>query len=435
MGKNVKRDSFKNFLIILVFMIFLVLAFFYSSKINLEETPKKYSYEDYDKENKNYLINDSFSKVNEMHWREMPITYSLNISSLGIYSESSQSWYRDGISRNKQVKRIKEALNIIEEETEGLITFKEVSETENPKLKIQGLYDSNGTYQNYDGWEVLGVGGITDFNKNKINTGEVIFFSNYLGSYNGKCLDFPQTEIHEILHTFGFRHVYDTPNQIMFPLKISIQTCKIKEIDADTINCLKHIYSNGEIKGDCSNLNIYPYDLEYEVELKKEEEILEKKNYLWNNYPVTYSILGCEDYATDNIKNAIKEIEINALKELLIYEGDKESSNLKFYCKKYENISKESFSYETDFWLDGTPAINQEYVLEDNKIIGANISLFYYEKCLSESKYKFSEVSLMAVLRALGLREEEFLLGKGSNSVYCSGGDIRNLLISKIKML
>ncbi len=74
--------------------------------------------------------------------------------------------------------------------------------------------------------------------ENKIIKGIIIFYnSGVSGTYGGGCTKYPDTEIHEILHTFGFEHS-ENPRSIMFPYG---DICRHK-IDEETINKLKEIY-------------------------------------------------------------------------------------------------------------------------------------------------------------------------------------------------
>ena len=64
-----------------------------------------------------------------------------------------------------------------------------------------------------------------------------------------KCIKYPVTEIHEILHGLNFAHV-DKEESIMHP-GIGGDLCT--EIDEDIINCINSIYSNSEIN--CNNVD------------------------------------------------------------------------------------------------------------------------------------------------------------------------------------
>lgn len=64
----------------------------------------------------------------------------------------------------------------------------------------------------------------------------------------GACDEYPDTEIHEILHTFGFDHNYNE-NSIMLSFS---KGCYIDSIDNYIIECLKYTYSDGENGDDCS---------------------------------------------------------------------------------------------------------------------------------------------------------------------------------------
>lgn len=83
--------------------------------------------------------------------------------------------------------------------------------------------------------------------------------------YMGVCEDYPDTEIHEILHTFGFDHNSDN-NSIMakyIAAKYSGE-CFIDSIDKYIIDCLKYTYTDGGMGVDCSNRSDVIGNLEYQ---------------------------------------------------------------------------------------------------------------------------------------------------------------------------
>jgi len=112
---------------------------------------------------------------------------------------------------------------------------------------------------------VLGEGGPDYVQENKIFNASVNLYSHENGWVS--CAYFPSKEMHELLHTFGFAHSYEPyfdpfygytdwsyTGDIMFPhLYCEFQT----SLNEKYSSCLKKIYSNGNVWGDCSNVNFF----------------------------------------------------------------------------------------------------------------------------------------------------------------------------------
>ncbi|MBN88422.1 hypothetical protein CMO95_02390 [Candidatus Woesearchaeota archaeon] len=124
-----------------------------------------------------------------------------------------------------------------------ILNFEETNET--AQLYIS-CFDYNN--KNEEGNYILGKGAPSWYNdqtKTIIN-GTVNL---YKQSEAKKCIKYPVTEIHEILHGLNFAHV-DKEESIMHP-GIGGDLCT--EIDEDIINCINSIYSNSEIN--CNNVD------------------------------------------------------------------------------------------------------------------------------------------------------------------------------------
>lgn len=132
--------------------------------------------------------------------------------------------------------------------------FNEIS-----KNTILNFEETNGTSQLYiscfdynnkneEGNYILGKGAPSWYNNQTrtIINGTVNL---YKQSEAKKCIKYPVTEIHEILHGLNFAHV-DNKESIMHP-GIGGDLCT--EIDNDIINCINSIYSNSEIN--CKNVD------------------------------------------------------------------------------------------------------------------------------------------------------------------------------------
>jgi len=144
--------------------------------------------------------------------------------------------------------RIRDAFLELFSETNSILFFIEVPSGGNIDINCSisnslSFYDIGGTYT--AGEAYVGVGGY--------------FINNSIDFYNlksraetymmGACSKYPDTEIHEILHVFGFKHNLDE-GSIMGP---SSTGCDVISIDKYIIDCLKYTYSDGKYGNDCSS--------------------------------------------------------------------------------------------------------------------------------------------------------------------------------------
>ncbi len=152
------------------------------------------------------LNGNNYSKNNKFYWDHIPLTYSLLDLKIKNNSNCSQS----------QILRIRKAFEIIENSTKEKIKFKENFEFEKVDIKIycQGVKFDSINYLDE---------GKTKYNvrNNQIRYGEINFY-NHLN-----CGDWPDTEIHEILHLFGYEHI-NNPQSIMNP---ESEICDLNKID------------------------------------------------------------------------------------------------------------------------------------------------------------------------------------------------------------
>lgn len=174
---------------------------------------------------------DSFSKTDRLHWGHMPITYKI------------EETCRD---RLKNLSRL--AFAKIENETSGQVKFAEVSS--NPDIAV--YCKSQQIPGEFEDLAIAEAGYDTDnFNSKLIIHGEIYIYNQGMVCNTG----YPALETHEILHLFGFEHNPET-GSIMDPYAAeSSNRCSIKRIDYPYINCLKNIYSNGTIEGNCSKIS------------------------------------------------------------------------------------------------------------------------------------------------------------------------------------
>ncbi len=184
---------------------------------------------------------DVFSNINEFHWGEMPITYKI----IG--------------GEERQRKLIHEAFETISNETDEIIKFKGVNE--NPDISI--YFKSPNTYDSND--ELTLADSLPKFDPEKENliiSAEI----NIYGQGQVCKTGYPDLEVHEILHAFGFDDI-PIMDRIMSRYSYSTSDCEIEKIDDDYISCLKKIYSNGEIDGDCSKISFNSF-LEFGFEFE-----------------------------------------------------------------------------------------------------------------------------------------------------------------------
>jgi len=170
-------------------------------------------------------IYDEFSHINEPHWTMMPITYK--IVNCTDYQEN----------------RIIKAFNQIQKETEGIVSFKEYyGDSEyGSDFMIYCYEEYDDSYWDpkettytvsdcyYETWENY---------PNKILYADINFYGITETTYSGGCTIYPDIELHEILHGFGFEHVNET-NHIMNPL----HTYCPSKLNEDILNKLIEIYS------------------------------------------------------------------------------------------------------------------------------------------------------------------------------------------------
>jgi hypothetical protein len=213
MGKDlINAGIFVSVLIFLMVIIFFYFNNYYNQGItgafidaaenqndyNLKEQQTDYSQQQEDYTNYSYdstpeQIPDYFETSSQLHFSHVPIIYKFS---------------QENFCESDRISRIKLALEEISKETNKTVSF---TEGDNPDI-IFNCYkyynkDSKGDFN----YETLGEGGIIN------ESGQVILGSvvNFYASLHSSGY-FPFTEIHEILHAFGFDH-YDKPCSIMYP--------------------------------------------------------------------------------------------------------------------------------------------------------------------------------------------------------------------------
>ena len=74
-----------------------------------------------------------------------------------------------------------------------------------------------------------------------IKDAEIYFFNTGQNKYSAGCLDYPDTEIHEILQVFGFKHNETDTLSIMYPEHMWCRLDRFR-IDGYILDKLKEIY-------------------------------------------------------------------------------------------------------------------------------------------------------------------------------------------------
>jgi hypothetical protein len=229
MNKQLKSISILVAIFLILIIILSVLFFYFSNKnvskeLNVGNNTGTLSEL---KGNSNINKNDLFSNINELHYGNMPITYALNKSECGTI----------------MTQRIKKAFDIINNETEGTVIFEDISDklkNESAEADIiihcySGLEEENGLYT-----AGIATYSIEGTNTNLVTSSEINFYKvnpKSSNQFSGGCTGYPNTEIHEILHTFGFEH--KEGYSIMNPVS---DGCRITMIEKEIIDKLKEIY-------------------------------------------------------------------------------------------------------------------------------------------------------------------------------------------------
>jgi len=196
-------------------LIFIV-AIFYLGTISKNNLDSLNSSQRFDKG----LSIDKFPNSQELHWPQMPVTYRFdNLTLCGKLVP----------------KRIMDAFNQIQNETDNIISFKEDNYSDSGitiycfKIVPLGIEP---------GYIVSGEGGYSS-QGNLIVSGTLNFYNVKDYTYSPGCQIRPNVEVHEIFHTFGIQHVNKT-GSIMNPIAANC----IWNIDEDIINNLKRLYNS-----------------------------------------------------------------------------------------------------------------------------------------------------------------------------------------------
>lgn len=159
------------------------------------------------------LSYDYYSGSKILHWGHMPLRYFIN---------SSCSSYQAG--------RIIIAFDYLKDETLGEVYF--IENKTSPDLTINCLNESSPSKGYYRGGQAK-----TRSVDNRIFYAEINLYNETRDS--GSCGVFMDTELHEILHIFGYNHRDDSLS-IMSP--ISKAQCDVLDVDPEIIQELIYTY-------------------------------------------------------------------------------------------------------------------------------------------------------------------------------------------------
>lgn len=215
-----------KFIIIFIIILIIGLAFLIFNNFNKDKIVFKNSkiikISSKDYKNDNDIIysstsKDEFLNNSEKHWWHMPVTY---VFFKGVNEKNFTK------CSDNQIERLKMAFEIIKNSTNGSVKFKEE--------KIYGdifIFCYNASKPKED--HIVEGEAKIKIIKNVIAGGEIYFYSHL------NCGGWPDTEIHEILHLFGYEHVKNN-NSIMNP---ESKICDLNKIDKEIINDLNKVYS------------------------------------------------------------------------------------------------------------------------------------------------------------------------------------------------
>lgn len=146
------------------------------------------------------------------------------------FNHNNLSYYVHYDCSDEKKFNFEKAISILEGEV-GTINFKETLFEQNADILVACSPDIYETERNVF---IAGEGGPTRFLNFSmypvILQGKVIL-------YNESLCDYPVTELHEILHVFGFEHINDS-SKIMYPYI----NCK-QRIHPDAMDIMKQLYS------------------------------------------------------------------------------------------------------------------------------------------------------------------------------------------------
>ena len=203
-------------------MIFLVssliILFIINNKINFEDYSSSITNNLLSEVQQNSILEERVKS--NFYWNHMPITYKIE---------------NEKACGKIQLSRIKWAFQKIEEETLRSVSFKEADNKEDITISCYAYAPSPQI-----GYITFANTEVTEVANDKISKAKIKFYNASNSKRSGGCVDYPDVEIHEILHAFGYSH-QDNPDSIMYK---KTRNCRMDlfKIDNWIISELKNIY-------------------------------------------------------------------------------------------------------------------------------------------------------------------------------------------------
>ena len=169
------------------------------------------------------ISGDNFSHINESHWGHMPLTFK--------FEDNGLEW---------QINETRNGFDAIERQTKGIVSFQEITDGDADISVYLNIKQPNSDlYQDVpNDFRIAGEGGFVlhPTIPNLIERGEI-----YIYNIERCRTGFPTGTTHEILHTFGFGHSYNS-NDVMGRYSEPYHDCTIRKIEDNVINKLLETY-------------------------------------------------------------------------------------------------------------------------------------------------------------------------------------------------
>jgi len=233
-----KSKKYGNIIIILVILLAISIYLYDVSKNGKSfyyENGEEDRDEDEDRLNKEdgFYYGDDLNPIEKLHWDHMPISFSFeDVRELGNGENIGEDIGEvENVSESErvncqdyQIDRMREAFGVINNETDGFLFFEEVEDNGDIVINCNAL--------KADDIFIISGHGVYTSRGYVIEKGELNFYTHI------NCGSWPDVEIHEILHVFGFNHA-DDKDSIMNPEQVR---CDLGMIDDEIIKELRDIY-------------------------------------------------------------------------------------------------------------------------------------------------------------------------------------------------
>lgn len=205
-------EDFYSYIAIGIFVVLTIGMLYFLNSGNVHNL-----WQAYNSPEKNKTTN---STPSELRWEKMPLSYKI---------------YDEDICGVHEINRIVWGFNQIENETNGILSFVRANGTTDIII-----YCNESVPSPREGYVTQGEASYKVEN-GFIKDGEIFFFNTGPNKYSMGCLDYPDTEIHEILHVFGFVHNETDKTSIMYPEHLWCSVDKFR-IDKYILDKIKEVY-------------------------------------------------------------------------------------------------------------------------------------------------------------------------------------------------